>query len=1080
MLKFIFGRACSGKTQRIISDASRFSKNGQVVLIVPEQFTFECERYVIRNKDANVQNIKVLSFTRLYNEVTSLIGAGHTPPITDFENIVFINRAIRISENNLKIFKRFAKNTEFAKEIANTIKDFKFSGVSSEELFEASEQIGGVCGGKLNDIAHIMSVYEALIANKFVDPSDYLSRLEDMLCSYNFFKDKAVFFDSFTGFTGQQYKIIKKVLEQASEACFAFCTDNLDDKELGLFYNVNSAVNRIKSIAKSLNIEVAEEIKLEKQFYVSDALRHLETVLCDLDNRGENPNDDTGINLISCLTPRDEAVAAANIIRGLVEDKGYRYRDFIVVARDASTYQKYIEAQCEKNNISCFTDKRVPISTTPLYIYIKTLFELTDSFSTENILNYIKCGFNTYTNEDVFALEEYVYIWDINGAGWKNYWDMPITGLEERPMSEEQTELLKRINSLREAVINDIDRFLKEFKGSALERSEALFKFIDKSKARDRLTLLCEKLEKEGDNYFASVIRQSWDSINEILNSIVRVSDENELSSNEYIEMFLLASDSVNICNTPQMLDEITFGSADRIRPSKPKVAIVLGCNQFVFPKSIEKGGILGQADKQKLEAFGIPLNNDIIKSTVEENYLVYSILCCATSELYILRSDYDMSGASLEPSAFISKIKDSFKNIEEKVFSLTADGEFYPRTRPVAFSELGSLNDSDFYAVADTLASIEPYASGVEQLKNPEEFDDFKIKKENARSLFTNRLYLSASKFDTYHSCRFMYFLKYGLKIGTLKKADLNAMQRGTIAHFVFEKIIERYGKSLANFSDEEISKETDLLIEEYFKGISGVEAILTPKFLFMLSNISKSLKNVITHMANEFKQSDFEPKFCELEISKEGQIPELHVSSNEGEVILTGKIDRVDSYKNAVRVVDYKTGKKSFELSDVLYGLNMQMLIYLYAIIKNGKNVFPNAQPAGILYMPAKSRSKEDKLTMNGLICDDPEIYTAMEKENRGEFIPKLKKGTTSYIDKEAFPLIFKHIEGLMSKMQEELINGNFEPNPTDTIKKGACDYCDYSAVCRKSDMQHKKPVERTAGEVLTILKEGITDEI
>ncbi len=1074
MLSFTYGRACSGKTQKMISNAACLSREGQVIILVPEQFTFECERYVIKQKEANIQNVKVLSFTRLYNEITAIIGSGQTPPISDFENIIFINKAIALSENNLKVFKRFSKNNDFAKEIAKTIRDFKFSSVAAEEILEAGKQIGGVCGGKLHDIALIYSSYEALISNKYIDPADYLTRLNDLLKKHPYFENKTVLFDSFTGFTGQQYKIIKTILGQAKDVSFSFCTANPNSLDLGLFYNINSAINRIKSFAADLKIEVKEET-LDNQFYNSPALRRLELCLSDLAKKDQKNESYLGINLINCKTPREEAVAAANIVRSLVQDKNYRYRDFIIVSRNSDDYQKQIESQCIKNNISCFFDKSVPISSTPLYILIQILFDLAQSFTTDNILNFLKSGFNSYSKEDVLALEEYVYIWDIKGLAWKDEWVMPVTGFEERPMDDEQIALLKTINTLRNNVVCELNSFLRSFKGSALERSKAIFNYIEKSGAKLKLPKLCEALEKEGDCYSASVIRQSWDAINDILSSIVRVSDSNEMSDNEYIETFSLASDSVNLSNTPQTLDEITFGSADRIRPSKPKVAIILGCNQNVFPKPFTSGGILGQADKQKLEGLGISLNDDIIKSTVEENYLVYSILCCATDEVYILRSSYDMAGASLEPSTFISKIKDSFNEIEEKTFNLTANGEFYPRTRMSAFSEIGSLNETDFDTVSSSLIDNEIYSTRIKHLKKPDSFDDFSISEKNAKALFTDRLYLSASKFDTYHSCRFMYLLRYGLKVGKLKKADLNALQRGTVAHYVFEKMIEHFGKGLAELDEAEISKQTDLLIEEYFKGITEANIVFTPKFLFMLSNISTSIKRVLLHISNEFKQSDFEPNFCEFEISSEGQIPELVLTSNQGKVILTGKIDRVDSYKNAIRIVDYKTGKKSFELSDILYGLNMQMLIYLYALIKNGKDVFPDAEPAGILYMPAKSRTDEDKLAMNGLICDDPDIYTAMEKENNGKFIPKFKKGTSSYIDKSAFPLIFNHIENLMCKMQEDLLKGDFLPNPTDTVKKGACDYCDFASICRMSDKEHTKPTLRTSEEVLEILKGG-----
>lgn len=64
-------------------------------------------------------------------------------------------------------------------------------------------------------------------------------------------------------------------------------------------------------------------------------------------------------------------------------------------------------------------------------------------------------------------------------------------------------------------------------------------------------------------------------------------------------------------------------------------------------------------------------------------------------------------------------------------------------------------------------------------------------------------------------------------------------------------------------------------------------------------------------------------------------------------------GKVDRVDGWikdgKLYLRVVDYKTGQKAFDLSDVRYGLGIQMLLYLFALQKEGSRIFRDAGGAG-----------------------------------------------------------------------------------------------------------------------------------
>jgi ATP-dependent helicase/nuclease subunit B len=244
------------------------------------------------------------------------------------------------------------------------------------------------------------------------------------------------------------------------------------------------------------------------------------------------------------------------------------------------------------------------------------------------------------------------------------------------------------------------------------------------------------------------------------------------------------------------MLDEATFGGADRIRPSKPKISIILGSNQGVFPKTVNKNGILIQSDKDKLEKFGIVLD-DTIRSAVEENYLVYSMLCCPVDKAYILYSKSTMNAEGMEPSAFVTKVLDAFKDITVSDFSLASYGEFKPSTAKAAFLEIGSTDDKSFDEIKYSLNEYPQYKEKLDNMFKQGEKTDFTVSRDVSRKLFGNSLYISATKFDTFHKCSLSYLLKNGLRIKKLQKADLNVLQRGTIVHFVLEKMIEKHRKN-------------------------------------------------------------------------------------------------------------------------------------------------------------------------------------------------------------------------------------------------------------------------------------------
>ena len=1071
MLNFVVGRACSGKSHYIVNKAAEDSLTRKTIVIVPEQFTFETERAVLHTENFSNENIHVLSFTKLYSEVASVSGFGQLPVMSDSERLLLTDIALKSCAEQLKVFDKFINYSDFSLRVADIIRDFKFAAVSPDEIMEASSSIGGSCGTKLHDISVIMSVYDALISDKFVDSSDYLARLYEILLDFEYFRGASVYFDSFTGFTGQQMKIIERILCQADDVTFSFCTDDIDNSDLNVFYNINKTARAVRRLAENRNVKLGETVFLKDNFYSNDTLKVLEKSFFDSVENG-SPDVSDNLRIISAADPRQEAHTAMSIIKNLVNNQGYRYRDFIIVARNADEYKEYIELFSEKCGVQCFVDRKVKLTDTLLYTYIQHLLKIKLSFSTENILNFLKCGLHNYKEEDIFALEEYIYVWNMSGESWADDWEMKPSGFETGETNTKEKELLSRINALRADIFAKLSAFSNEFSRNTKAKSKAIYNFLVSQKLDKRFADICMSKEKDNDSFSASVERQAWDNVMVILNSITNILPENA-TARDYSEAFRIAASAVEISNVPQMLDEVTFGSADRIRPSKPKIALILGANQGIFPNNSVKSSLLASSDKQKLEAYGISLNDDEIKSAVEENYLVYSMVCCPVDKTFILYSERTASGGGLEPSAFISAIKNRIPGAEETKYDPLSEELFYPVTEESAVYLMTDLYGNGFETVRESVKDVAVLKGKIDAFNIENNSDDFKVSSENSDRLFGENIYLSASKFDNFHSCKLLYFFRYGLNSGKIRPADLNAAQRGTIVHFVLETLIKKYKKGFGDLEKREISIAVDEAIDEYLSMISGLDAVSTPRFQFLITKISKSVKEIAYHMAEEFKQSKFEPAYCELEIGNDGDIPEMRIPIEKGEMVLTGKIDRVDTYKNVIRIVDYKTGSKQFDFSDTLFGLNMQMLIYLYAIIKNPEKILQDARAGGILYLPAGHKALETSLAMNGLILDDGEIIEAMDADNSGRYIPEHNGKNQSFIDDETFDLVFSNIEKLMMNMGQSIREGDFYPKPVDGLHSEACKYCDFASVCRSSDKEHVKVQKLKNFEIKNKLK-------
>ena len=199
--------------------------------------------------------------------------------------------------------------------------------------------------------------------------------------------------------------------------------------------------------------------------------------------------------------------------------------------------------------------------------------------------------------------------------------------------------------------------------------------------------------------------------------------------------------------------------------------------------------------------------------------------------------------------------------------------------------------------------------------------------------------------------------------------------------------------------------------------------------------------------------------------------------VSEPDGELRVGGKVDRVDGWlkdgKLYLRVVDYKSGKKSFDLSAVRMGLDIQMLLYLFALQKTGASRFgAGIEPAGVLYLPARDdilsaqrnippeklqAEREKQLRRSGLLLAEPQVLQAMEHEalTGPRYLPLRvnKNGDLSGSLASAAQLgkLGQYVEGLLHDIAQELRRGVIDADPCcRTEEDSPCRYCDWAPAC------------------------------
>lgn len=1101
MLRFIFGRSGCGKTEYCFSKIEELVKNGKenILLITPEQYNFTAEKRLLRSLgEENIIKIENSSFSRLTNEIHRVYGGEKHPVISKGGKAVMMKMAVDAVRDRLTIFGGKTDSHSFIASMVSISDELTSCAITFDDIERVSQSVEReLLSRKLADIGIIIGEYNRLLEGSYIDPSDDLSRLYDRLNDTGYLKNKIVFIDGFYGFVANELKIIELIIRDSAEAYITFASDGKDGGDFGLFSYVNKNAARVKKIADKFGVET-KTIILDKNFRAQNS----EMLFCEnnlFSNSGAiYEKEPENIKLYAASGVSDECNYIAMQIKKELR-AGVRARDIAVICRDIENYADDIVCAFRKYEVPFYLDERQPINTQPLMVFVQYLLRtVLYSYRSDDILSLVKTGLTDLDRESVNDIENYIYLWNINGIKkWTDEFTASPRGFSEN-MSESDCKRLENINKSRRYICERLEKFKKAVKSkNARETGAAIYRALLSFNVGNRLRETAISLSEYGRAALAEEQSRVWDILMDILDRLVNILKDTEISLKDYLTLFGTMISCEDLGVLPQGLDNVQFGRADRIRADNPHSVYILGANEGEFPKSVINGGLLTDNERVTLKNNDLELYSFGETLNIQERFFAYTAISAPSNCLCVT---YLGKGADGSPSSIVTSLKKYFPNLKETKYSDIPDEELLESKAAAfeLFAELFGKNSVFSATLKEYFKNDERFAS----VKLLSENDSVKIKNsEVATELFGKNMYLSASRLEDFFNCRFRYFCKYGLGARPREKAEMDAMQTGTVIHYVLENIISEVGSpAMGKMTEQELKRITDKYLLEYFNTNIG-SSEPSKRFTYQFMRLSKMLYSVVLRLADEFSQSRFEAKAFELKIDKDGEVrPKMIPLESGGSVSLRGSVDRVDlleeNGEKYVRVIDYKSGTKKFSLSDILYGLNLQMFVYLFSIC-NDKSSKYCATPAGVLYMHASrnmlglSRNSTEKdihdaeakeFKMNGMVLYDEQhdILDAMEKNLDGKYIPvKLsqKNGLTgSFASLEQLGRISKKVDLLIAEMGNELQSGNINQNPIDGKNHDkTCEYCDYSDVCANRRIIETRELSPLSDdEVLAILKE------
>lgn len=1116
MIKFLYGDSGSGKSTYIIDEIMKDCRNGKsAILIVPEQQGVIAEeslakyRYVDEpNRDTTFAQLhyEVLNFTRLANRVFRDYGGLKYNYVTKSAKNLIMYRAIcecrgmlsdcKIEPGHEKSYVGvFTQAIAELKAYATSFQDFENL---IEKLATDDDKAGKQLRNKLNNIYVIWSAYERILNESYTsdeaDEGTSLKRLNDPLDDamhlYNtlkglrlngksFFKGKNVYIDSFYSFTKSQLNIIEEIVLGADNVTISFDCPINTPQGATQYAKITDSHEKIKSICGRAGVPEVKVFDKDLTHKESPDLLHLYKNIWNLDASLPKIKHNGSVTLARLGDEFEECEFIASQIREKIES-GCHFSDIAIIGRNVSSYRGILDFTLEKYNITHFFSAPTDLISKPVIKMIFSALSAITSYKQDDIMSYIKCGYVGLEPDIEAELEAYVYRWGLQGKKcWDadtrdDYWCANPDGYEME-FSKEQTERLGKIIEARNTITNKLSPLKKVFekKSNIRECAEAIFEFLNAHDIYNKL----EDEKSKSKRQDALEIVQVWKSLLSALDTLVDVCGKAIVNPLTFATLLQYAFIDADIGTIPTAVDTVLIADASTVRTSPRRHVFMLGVNESVFPANVTDNSFFNDNEKEVLESHDIFLAEKLDTRVDDEFMFFRQGIAIAKETLTVSCISVSISGDKRSPSIGYSRIGELFEGIKEFTSS---DFDILSKiyTRQNARELVGQTKGELQTAICNDLNIKERVTGFSNRTLSVSE-------KATKKLLKKGKLMLTQTAIEKFQGCHLSYYCDKVLRIRSNKKFLFGSSQVGDMFHSIFEDVLTKLKdigkKKVADMATDEIDALVQDFTNDYISKIcSGTK--MTQRLNHLFERMRANLLVVVNHLVEEFLHSDFEAKYFELSFDGNGNdspLPIKNLTLSDGTpIILHGIADRVDIYRNNdttyVRIIDYKTGKKEFEMSKFEDGTQLQLFIYLFALWKLEDCNFKKAllektdkiSPAGAYYLPlsvGKVTKKKDlpsnsddeekfdfisEVMPSGLILNNSEIRLAQDSSPEKKFSPV---GDKSYISEDDFEQMFNNMKDIVLSIGTTMMSGD-----ASVCEKGgafsACEYCEMKPFCRR----------------------------
>lgn len=1078
-LQFIFGNSGAGKSYYLyknVIDESMENPDLNYLVLVPEQFTMQTQKELcMKHPRHGIMNIDVLSFGRLAHRIFEETGQDTKRVLDDEGKNLILRKIAGDYEDELKVLRGNLKKQGYISEVKSVISEFTQYGIGFEKLDEFMEELvpESYLYYKLQDIRKVYEGFEEYLADQYITKEELLDVLSEAVPKSSLLKKSVVVLDGFTGFTPVQNKLLGELMRVCKKVVITVVMDGREDPYVyrhpyQLFALSKQMVTSLVEIAGENRIEIEDAVYLHDRpvyrFRENEVLGFLESELFRYSKMQYEKEQDV-LSVHVARNPKKEAEYVASNIRYLVREKNFRYRDIAVIASDLNAYAVCMEKACDTYGIPVFMDNKKSILLNAFVEYLRSLLAMVQqSFSYESVFRFLRTQMAGFTRDEVDRMENYVLALGLKGyKKWQSAWVRRTTEVEE--------EELTVLNGLRVRFVENVDTLvyvLRQRSKTVKDITSAVYDYLVENKCQIRLKEMEDQFQERGELALAKEYAQVYRIVIELFDKFVELLGEEKISLKEYCELLDAGLEEAKVGVIPPSLDQVVVGDVERTRLKDVRALFFVGANDTLLPGNLGQGGLLSERDREHFSEKKISLSPGAKEKTYIQKFYLYMNLTKPTEYLSISFSRVSSEGKSLRPAYLIQDIRRLFpalKIVDEEQKSLTGQ----ELTKKTAMEYLIDGLRNRLTGLSSEWKEL--YSWHAHHLKN-DKFDlmldaaFFKkepdcLTKSAAELLYGDASRFSVTRLERFASCAYAHFLTYGLRLSEREQYQFEAMDLGNIAHQAMERFAKKADASRTSWTEMDEDVRTQLIeesVEESIVDYGNTVLYSTARNEYMVTRIKKLIHRSVWALTEQLRKGDFVPSGYEMKFG-------------------SGKIDRIDTCEDEnkiyVKVTDYKTGSKSFDITSFYHGLQMQLPVYLNAALdlEQQRHREQEIIPAGIFYYrmkdPIVDKEKNEvlleekllrELKLDGIVNADEGVIGHLERDLSGtsNFIPvgKNKDGSLNRYSKvlssDEFATLLEYTKKKEAELKSRIINGENYVRPYEMGNSTGCDYCAYKDIC------------------------------